>query len=107
VDPAAADRDLQRDVVGAARRKELSRRYYEALRPEASELAAIEGPLQPDLMLRLATLEQGLGDAASEKAILRRIAKAFSYRPAGQRAAQQLKSLAGGERILKERELGR
>jgi hypothetical protein len=102
VDPGSEDRARQGDVLDAARRQDLSRRYYRALMPLATELASMPGPLQPDLMLKLAGLQRALGDAASQKAMLRKVARAFPQRPAGQQARQELKRLAADERIRRE-----
>ena len=43
-------------------------------------------------------------DAASQKAMLRKVARAFPERPAGQQARQELKHLAADERIRRELE---
>ena len=102
VDPFGPDPDRQGDVADAARRQELARGYFRALRPLLSDLAEMRGPLQPDLLFRLADLDRALGDHASQKAILRRVAHHFPRRPAGERAARELKSLKNDEKMRRE-----
>jgi hypothetical protein len=102
VDPYGAGAARQADVADAARRQELARGYYRALRPLLADMSEINGPLQPELLMRLAEVERSLGDARSQKAILRRVAHEFRRRPAGERAARELKDLARDEKIRRK-----
>lgn len=102
VDPFSEEPGRQGDVVDAARRQELARGYYRALRPLLADLADVRGPLQPDLLLRLADVDRALGDYAGQKAILRKVAHQFPRRPAGEHAARELKSLKNDEKIRRE-----
>jgi hypothetical protein len=92
----------QGDIGDAAKRQELARHHSAALRPLVEEMAETRGPLQPDLLLSLANLARVLGDYSSHRALLRRVSHQFPHRPAGERAARELKSLKNDEKIRRQ-----